>query len=248
MKIWVFCICRNSADTMPFWLRHYSVFADKMIVWDDKSDDGTRALLQSNPKVELHDWPRNDGINEDAFLQFAYEQYPKATYQADWIIWVDTDEFVYCPHIVGVLTEALSNDVIVIAPTGFNMMNEGMPKDDGRQIWDICRTGVYAPIYSKPIVFRPHIEIRWSRGKHHITDPSGPEWFKQGKYLYEGQTDLKLLHYRYLGYEYTKRKNANNYDRLGADKGAGWSCAPTWKGEHSPEWSVEAMKVAKEVV
>jgi hypothetical protein len=62
---------------------------------------------------------------------------------------------------------------------------------------------------------------------------------------------LKLLHYRYLGYEYTRMKNAKNYERCGlknGDKGAAWSCAPGYNGEHSPIWAKKAIQNAINVV
>lgn len=236
MKIWTFSLCRNSADILPFWLMHYDSFVDRMHVWDDASTDGSQYILTDYPKVKLWKWPYpNSGIDEDLFLKFAYETYPMAAGKADWVMWVDTDEFIYHPNIVEVLAQADKDGFNVIQPEGFNMISDGMPKDDGRQIWEICNMGVPAPVYSKPVVFKPDISIQWVRGKH-MLENCHPSVTKT--------TGVKLLHYRYLGYEYTKKKNANNYGRCGlanGDKNAAWSCAPDWKGAHSAEWA-EAQK------
>ena len=43
MTIWLYCICRNEARLMPYLLRHYETFVDKLIFYNDQSDDGTRA-------------------------------------------------------------------------------------------------------------------------------------------------------------------------------------------------------------
>lgn len=244
MKLIVFTICWNRIDILPWWLRHYSSFVDEISVFDEQSNDGTRELLRANPKVLLRDWPHKSGIDENLFLQHAYEWYPRAHPKFDWAIWADTDEFVWAPNLLDTLKRATDAGIEVIAPTGFNMVNEGLPVDDGRQIWEVCRKGVYAPIYSKPIVFRPGITIHWDRGKHHLEQCSPKIWF-------EGQSDVKLLHYRYLGYEYTRRRNALNLDRCGlynGDKGAAWSCRPDYKGEGSAEWAKEAMRLAVDVV
>lgn len=246
MKIIIFAISFNQADLMPFWLRHYSAFADEIAVFDDHSTDGTRELLAKCPKVVLRDWPHPEsGIEEDLFLQHCYEWYPLAHPAYDWAMWVDTDEFIYHPDWGGVLAEADRRKVDVIQPYGFNMMCDGLPKDDGRQIWEIATKGVFAPLYAKPVIFRPNVTIRWSRGKHHL-EPSCTNglniWY---------DSNVKLFHYRYLGYDYTKRRNAKNYARCGlfnGDKAAAWSCVEGYRGEGSPEWAKYAMRLAVDVV
>lgn len=239
MKIIVFAICYNQSDVLPFFLRHYAAFADEISVFDDKSDDGSVELLKACPKVLLRDWPYNHMSNEDEFLKHAYEWYPRAAGKFDWAIWVDCDEFIYHPELMSVLEWAKKEGVEVIKPDGFNMMHEGMPKDDGRQIWEICKMGVQAPVYSKPVIFQPHIHIEWNRGKHALEN-CNPR--------VAHNTGVKLLHYRYLGYEYTKAKNAKNYARCDGDKVAAWTDRPDHKGEHSAEWAAKALKEAKEVI
>lgn len=239
MTIWTFTICRNSADLVRFWLRHYDRIADVMFVWDDNSTDGTKEILQEHRKVVCLKWPYDTGIDEDRFLQFAYEQYPNAEGCADWVMWVDMDEFIYHPQLTDMIQDVDSSGYNVIRPDGFNMMHDGIPHDDGRQIWEVCNTGVAAPVYSKPVIFKPSSGVRWNRGKHELEHC-------QVK-LAEG-TGIKLLHYRYLGYEYTKQRNLNNYSRVPGDKAAAWTCNPDWHGEHSPDWAAQALKLAKPII
>lgn len=236
MRIWTFTVCWNQAHILPFWLRHYEAIADRMNVWDDHSTDGTYEMLIRHPKTHTWIWPGGDGIDDDAFLTWAYEQYPKAVGQADWVMVVDTDEFVYHPDLKGILEKAKADGYDVVQPDGFNMTHDGLPADDKRQLWEIVPTGFWDSVYSKPVVFRPEIKIRWNRGRHATEHCTPKIWQRSG---------LKLLHYRYLGFEYTKRMNERNYARCHfrtGDKGAAWSCAPNWHGEHSPEWAEESMK------
>lgn len=242
MKIIVFTICWNRADILPFWIRHYAAFADEMAVFDEHSTDGSRELLAANPKVVLRDWPYQSGIEEDLFLQFAYEWIPRAYPAYDWAIWADTDEFIHHPDMLGVLAEGLRRRIEVIQPWGYNMMCEGLPADDGRQIWELCRKGVHAPLYNKPVIVRPNAKVRWTRGKHQLEGCSPKVWDDSG---------IKLLHYRYLGYEYTKRRNAINYERCGLftkDKSAAWSCVDGYRGEGSAEWAKYAQRLALDIV
>jgi len=231
MKIWIMTICRNEERMLPHYLAHYSTFADRILVWDDKSTDNTRSILSASPLVELRDWPFDTGIDDETFLNFSYAAYRTARGRADWIMWVDVDELIYHPNMRHMLERA--DGLEVIRTCGFNMIGDGtgIPQFDGRQIYDRFPLGVRAPVYSKPVVFRPHIDIKWNRGKHAL------EHFKP---RVSSNCLLKLLHFRYLGYDYAKARNANNYSRVGihdGDKGCAWTCAPDYNGEHSAEWT-----------
>jgi hypothetical protein len=198
-------------------------------------------MLAKHPKVFLRDWPYNNGIDEDQFLLFAYDWYPKAkTGGFDWAMWVDCDEFIYAPDVRKVLEESKYD---VIRTKGYNMLGDGLPKDDGRsQIWQAHKNGAISNIYSKPVVFRPSIKIRWNRGKHDVEECSG-------KISHDPM--FKLLHYRYMGGKYTAEINARNYARCclrTGDKNAAWTCAPNFKGEHSADWAEKAKIKALNVV
>lgn len=238
MKICVYTLTHNCADILPFFLRHYLTFANQIVAWDDNSTDATRAILNSHALISQRDWQHNTGIDEDLFLKFWQEEIPKAIGEFDWLMIVDPDEFLYHPHMAELLWDEQKRYTELIRTTGYNMMGNGLPKDDGRQIWEINPMGVAAPVYSKPVVFRPHVPINWVRGKHALENCNPKA---------SADAPIKLLHYRYLGAEYTRKRNAQNYARCGlqsGDKGAAWSCAPGYDGEdkeHSPKWA-EAAK------
>lgn len=241
MTVAVCSLCYNERAILPFFLRHYATIADEINIWDDHSTDGSRDILKAHPKVVLHDWPHNNGIAEDYFLEHCYQTYPQFVGLADWVIWPDLDEFLYHPQMASVLADAKKAGHKVLASLGFNMANQGLPPDDGKsQIYDLVKLGVLAPVYNKPVIFQPDSGVRWDRGKHHLASP--PLAHDAG---------IKLLHYRFLGYEYTKAKNAKNYARCGlltGDKGAAWSCSPNYTGEHSAAWSEKMLKLAFPVV
>jgi hypothetical protein len=191
----------------------------------------------------LRNWPYCTGIDEDLFLAHWQEWYPKARGNFDWVMIVDPDEFIWAPSVRTVLGVAQEAGYEVVRTEGFNMVGDGLPVNNPqREIWQLNPMGVPAPVYSKPVVFQPGIQINWIRGKHALENcnpkvtPHAP---------------LKLLHYRYLGAAYTAAKNAKNYGRCGllnGDKGAAWSCAPDYTGEHSAPWAEEAKKRAVNVL
>ena len=246
MKILVFVLTYNCRDVLPFFLRHYETFADEISAFDDYSTDGTRDILRKHPKVVFRNWPHEPGINEDLFLAHWQEWYPKARGAFDWVMIPDADEFLYSPDMFGTLALAKSVGIQVIKPRGFNLVGDGFPKDDGHsQIYELNPMGVEAPVYAKPVIFDPRIKIVWNRGRHDIEncDP-----------VVGRETGVKLLHARYFGADYTRSKNAKNYARCGllsGDKGAAWSCSPSYDGpdkEHSPQWAEFAKTKAVNVV
>lgn len=242
MKIIVCSMCYNEREMLPFYLRHYETIADEIRVWDDHSDDGSRELLTKHPLVRMFDWNEGNGISEDTFLHFAHETYPSFAGQFDWMIWPDIDEFVYHRDLKVELASALSHRYKILATSGYTMMHEGVPEDDGQsQIWQLAPRGIYSKVYSKPIVFQPDSRIQWIRGKHGVENtPTDPV-----------DIGLKLLHYRYLGAEYTKARHARNFSRCGlkdGDKAAAWTCSTDWKGDYSPEWVANVFSTAEPVI
>lgn len=233
MKIVTFTILKNESAILPFFLRHYSAFVDKIIIWDEQSTDGTREIIKACPKAELRDWD-GKGIDDYKFKTFSEQAYKEARGHFDWCIWPDVDEFIWAPDVRAVLAD--SNQFDAVTTAGFNMVHDGLPVDDGRQIWEIAPMGVNAPVYAKKIVFKPDKDLHWSTGKHHLecnVTLSPPR--------------LKLLHYRFLGETYTRERNARNYQSA-VDKGHAWSCAPDWTGAHSPQYAKEIIAEAFNVI
>lgn len=234
MNVVVLSITYNcGVELARFFLRHYETIADEIAIFDDFSTDGTREIFSAHPKVLFRDWPHpHSGIQEDLFLNFLYRVYPTAAQHGfDWFIVVDADEFLVAPKPRGVLEQALKDGVEVIQTKGFNLCGHGFPKDDGRQIYEINPMGVSAPVYGKPVIIRPTAKVQWIRGRHALENCSP---------VMSNGPLFKLLHARYFGSAHTRLRNAKNYERLGADKGAGWSCAPEYDGvdkEHSPAWA-----------
>jgi len=241
MKIWIFSFCRNEERMLPWYLRHYERFAERILVWDDHSWDGSFEILKHHPKVTVYPWPYDSGLNDEMMNRFAMATAPGLTQhnKCDWWMWVDIDEFIYHPQMEDALDMGGYYDAII--PIGYNMMSaNGLPVDDGKsQLTDLLRTGVAAPVYSKPVIVRQGRQVYWDRGRHH---------FENCPLTVNPYTGIKLLHYRYLGADYTRVRNARNYAAVGPDKQAAWSCAPDYKGEGSPEWVLAAQKGAFEVI
>lgn len=234
MRIWVYAVCRNEKPIMGYFLRHYSTFAEKIIIYDDQSDDGTREIIQQCNKAELRDWYGTHGIVDDEFLVFSNEQWKEARGHADWVIVVDCDEFVFHPNLTELLRGYLQDGVEVPQIDGYTMVSDHFPTTDG-QIYDEIRTGFPDGPWSKKAVFRVH--MYYNVGRHSIN-------FSMFNPKSSPTAEIKLLHYRCLGMDYLKWRHSRNWARVpehcrSANYGA--NCSPGWSDHHGVEWFQDAL-------
>ena len=189
---------------MPYFLRHYSQFAGKIVVYDDKSDDGTHDILAAHPLVELRELPWtgiDDQQSVDLFRECANEP-------ADWSMCVDVDEFIYRPELMRVLAEIKEH---VIRAEGWQMLGSKLPDTDG-QLYDEIKEGVRDERYDKAIICRPRCGISWDAGRHYYHGP-----------IARKDSGIKLLHFRYFGYRYAELRASEHGNRLSENnRQRGW--------------------------
>jgi glycosyltransferase involved in cell wall biosynthesis len=230
MTAWVYTVARNESLMMPYLLRHYATFCDRMVVYDDKSDDGTPDHARAGG-AEVRPYPF-EGLDDIEFVGLANAVYIEARGQADWIIWVDADEFLYHPRgMLQRLLELKEAGITLPKVQGYGMIADA-PPTTRYQIYDEINVGFEHHRYSKPCILNPILGIRWEVGKHDI------KVFGNGATT---NTDdpLRLLHYRYLGREYHEARNAKNWERISKQNIAyrlGYETAPGWQGEYSANW------------
>lgn len=219
---------------MPYFLRHYAPWVERMIFYDDQSSDGTRGQILSCPQAELRDWPGTHGIVDDEFLHFAHEQWKEARGKADWVCWVDADEFLYHPQIGEVLERYLREGVQVPRILGYTMFSREFPTTKG-QIYEEVRAGVLDDCWNKPAIFRD--AANWTVGRH--------GWdYAQSNPRSSAAAEIKLLHFRGLGAEYVRWRHQRNWDRVPDAQRRlhfGANTNPNYVGHHSVAWFEEVM-------
>lgn len=201
LKIDVYSIMRNEIKILPYFLRHYETFADRIFVWDDGSDDGTREMLEAHSKVKV--LPLNLGGADDIyFVQHLWPQYRKISRgYADWVICVDADEFIYHPNIMGKLEELESRGIKKVCCIGFTMFHPTFPITTG-QIYDEVKLGFNDKWSTKTVLFTPDIDIKWTSGRHQCSQ-------RHIKSVWD--TGINLLHFRHLGWEHFLERTKKNY-------------------------------------
>jgi len=204
MKVHIFSIMWNEEYFLPYFLRYYETFADKIYIFDDRSTDRTAEIAKANPKVELLEYKYPTGVDEDDHsrcFENAYKKYSRGV--ADWVFCVDADEIIYNQNIKAVLKAEREEGVEVIKTTGYQMVSEKLPRTD-KQIYEVCKTGGRSRGYDKPVVLSPEIDVEFGIGRHSAEFPEGTHVVK---------AKLLLLHYRYLSRYFVINRAKTSYPR-----------------------------------
>ena len=196
----------NEEFIVPYWLRHYETFADRIFIWDDASTDRTKELLSKSSKVTF--LPMEKHGDDDGYwtqvLFPRYEQYSRGV--ADWVIIADADEFIYHSNLLGVLAGEKERKTQLIRCEGFAMVSEN-PPTTSNQIYEEIKMGLPDVLESKWTIFSPDATIRYGRGRH--VKPLCQKGCTQSN-----TTGIKLLHYRYLGAQFFEEHDQKLCERL----------------------------------
>jgi hypothetical protein len=235
MKVHVYTSMRNESYMAPFFLRHYERICDKIFVWDDESTDGTLELLKAHPKVEI--LPLEIHGIDDAYNQkIRSETYRRLSRGiADWVMIVDCDEFHY-GSVEVFLRTLLKGNVRAVLSAGWQMISEDYPAAATTEnLYDKIKDGIRDSMYNR-LIFNPAIDVTVGIG-HHSYETEDVRVYNQ--------SSIKLLHFKYMGEEYMRERNAKAYKRLvknNLDHGWGAHSSPGWNGVYSEAWYREAMK------
>ena len=95
MKTAICMIVRNEARDIAEWIAfHALVGFDTQIIFDNRSDDATPAIIQAAGRlhdIRFHSWPNSTPQSQVSAYDAACEAY---RLEFDWIAFVDSDEFV----------------------------------------------------------------------------------------------------------------------------------------------------------
>lgn len=242
MRIHVYTVCHNEEILLPYFLRHYGSFAERVIVFDGESTDQSREIISSHPRaclVRSSENPFDNGLqfSEQALMDIRNNAYKGSRGKADWIIVCDVDEFVYHPGILELLANYSENGITLPKVQGFEMVSTAPPSGAG-QIYDQIRFGFEAPLYSKHAVFHPDMEINYDYGCHKCSPA--------GNVKESPQVELKLLHYRLLGKSFFVDKYLSRGKRMSAEsEGKGLGCHVIIPGQEAVQVYPATRKTLK---
>ena len=98
----VFCIVKDDADIIESYCRYHLSFLDSIVIWDDNSSDSTQEIVKQlaneGLSVELIVIPKDEPFlrNFNLSVLQRYASYVFEKHNADLVIPLDADEFLYC--------------------------------------------------------------------------------------------------------------------------------------------------------
>lgn len=244
MKIWVYSICWNEKMFLPFYLWHYSMLAEKIIIYDHHSTDGSRTYMKKNYLVEIRDY-NAEGIHEPSINNIYNNCYKEARGQGvDWVILCDIDEIVYDTDLWATLEEYKDLGVTVPRTIGYTMLHSEPPVFNYKQAYVDYRYGIEDYVFSKFAIFNPEVDITFAPGRHTAKFAVEPVF---------SPPKIKLLHYRYWGKEWIEKRNKIHYARLSKENienSWGYHLFPDRDdgNYYTPKWFEAQMEKRVEVV
>ena len=208
MKIHSHILAWNEEKILPYTLDYYSIFCEKIFIYDNMSDDNSDEIYKRYPKVEVIKWDSNSEINEINYIKLKTESYKERSrnQNVDWVIVCDCDEFLYHPNLIDVLVDYKNKGITVPKVCGHDMVSEIFPEYDGKLLVDKVKVGSerYQPM-CKNIIFNPNLDVNYGIGAHSFNCPNA---------VFSDEEDLKLLHYKFLGKDYVKNIYIGRAKRL----------------------------------
>lgn len=224
MRIDIYTIAWNEMRILPYFLDYYAPWVDRIVVFDDGSDDGTRELLAAHTKVELRDFPAKGNSFVMAAREVWEHAWKESRGRADWVIVTNVDEFIWHPHgMHGYLDRCMRRGDTIIHPRGYEMVAPVLPPP-GSLLPDVARQGVAMFGYDKRQVFNPDaiVDIHFAAGRHR----SNPV----GVVADALPVETKLLHYKYVDYDnyHVPRQEALGARLLAEDVAKGLGSQYLW--------------------
>jgi len=200
-NIYVYTICWNEEAFLPYFLKYYSQFATKIILYDNQSTDRTLKICSDfhsdTCELQVITYNTYNQIRDDVYLEIKNEVWKHSRGKCDWCIVVDIDEIVYHPLGITTYLSNLPTNVALIQSVGYEMVSNTFFQNPDQPLvlpTEICKTGVASHMLNKTNIFRPNLVngINYYGGCH-ICVPA-----YQGKYIEMKESPIKLLHFKFI--------------------------------------------------
>jgi len=198
--ITIHTVTYNEEKIVKYFIEHYrSRFPNCIIkIWDNYSKDNTVSIAEEMG-CEINYYDTNDKLCDDAFLKIKNNCWKDA--DTDWVIVCDIDELLDISQ--DELLEQESMGFTIIQTTGYTIINS----DDSITELDDMLYGFRDYPYDKNILFNKKYisEINYEHGAH----PKYQDMRIIGNVNIGATKEFKLIHYKWLGREYTINKRAH---------------------------------------
>ena len=156
MKVTVYTICWNEIFLLPHFFKHYD-WADKIIVYDNDSTDGSQEFVRNHPKGELRFY-NSDGKQNNWSMRDVKNNCWKGD-DSDFVVVCDMDEFLIGYENL----EKYKGKLVVFDCKNWEAVTEEVPTDFEK----VDLFFHHSKWHQKALCFNPRIEeIKYSIGCH----------------------------------------------------------------------------------
>ncbi len=169
MKIELHIVAHNEERILPYALRHASTFSSKIVVHDGESTDKTRSIAESFGATVIP-WNTGGQINDQLLTELKNTAWLGT--DADWVGFVDADEFIYFPMGLFPTLDAYTANLVPIVKThGFEMLSDVYPTTKGQIYDEIKMGGRDDKWYGKPCLWSPKLvkTTAFAAGAHEVS-------------------------------------------------------------------------------
>ncbi|MEN6306907.1 MAG: glycosyltransferase family 2 protein [Anaerohalosphaeraceae bacterium] len=155
----------NEEFLLPFYLNHYR-FVDRFnFIYDVDSTDNTLDIIQSLTNANIVFFKFPDMMDDEIKANEINRVY--AGLSDCWVLNVDADEFAFIDSIPVSPVNCVSLHHVFRHRTDSDL-------DPGKPIKSQRAHGFLEPMYTKPILVRSGLSIKWQVGNHRIIGMSNP--------------------------------------------------------------------------
>jgi hypothetical protein len=198
----VFTLGYNEEKMLPHFIKHYKQFCRNITFYNNCSTDSSVDICNVNGVKVI-----NTNINElNDIKNIEIKNYCYHESDADFVIVVDTDEFVYHPDILNLLELYKKQNITLPKVRGYTMAsNDGYPKEG--LLTEKIKTGKADLNYAKRCILNPKLKVFWGAGQHKTSKIIG-------KLKESDQEDICILHYKFICREEIQMKKKSYSERM----------------------------------
>lgn len=208
--VWVYTLCYNEIRILPFVIDYWETYADRVIVYDNGSNDGSVEYLLTFDWIEVRKFKSN-GLDDITNRNLKNDVWKESVGKADIVQVCDLDEVIWADDIIKELNDFKNSNNAIWNSKCYQLTTETFPiHQKGILINHLkeCKL-TYDKVMSKNILFKPNLidNMNYDCGCH-SSNPRG-----KNTSLYTND-NIKMFHLKWLGKDYVLSKYHEGAKRL----------------------------------
>ena len=208
--VWIYTLCYNEIRILPFVINYWETYADRVVVYDNGSNDGSVEYLLTFDWIEVRKFKSN-GFDDITNRNLKNDIWKESVGKADIVQVCDLDEVIWANDIIKELNDFKNSNNAIWDSKCYQLTTETFPiHQKGILINHLkdCKL-TYDKVMSKNILFKPNLidNMNYDCGCH----SSKPRGKNTSLYIND---NIKMFHLKWLGKDYILSKYHESAKRL----------------------------------